>query len=144
MLEHGYRTLLFLSVFSTILLTAAPTPVRSESVEQDTQSDTHGKQKKQVITRMGSVGPHGGHIVESKEHQFEVKLEPEKKVVKVYTLRSTSQRPNALKVVLYETPTIAHHIDLKAVDLTQTLPQFVGQLSVANTSYVGIGIHITP
>lgn len=86
------------------------------------------------------IGPHGGHIVEDEDHRFEVKLDPGRKLVNVYTLRSNKPLPTSMSMTLFQDSSTGHRIDLEAVDPSQALPQYQGQLSVANASSMGIAI----
>jgi len=94
------------------------------------------------MTQRQAIGPHGGPIVENEENRFEVKLDTEKKRVQVYTLRS-KKPPKKVSVILYQNSTHGDTIELQAVDPSEALPRYEGQLSVANTPYVGVAVQIS-
>ncbi|MEW6057348.1 MAG: hypothetical protein AB1540_12120 [Bdellovibrionota bacterium] len=91
----------------------------------------------QAIHAEETPGPHGGHIVRSEAHQFEVKIDPDAKNIEVYTLNKQRPAPKTMTITLFRESGTGQTIVLEAVNLKDPLPRYQGELSLASGPYVG-------
>ena len=94
------------------------------------------------LSRAGDVstGPHGGEILETDSHKFEVTIDPKKKSVSVFTLRAAKKPPKNMTLTLFQDPETGATIDLKAVDYNTApqLPSYSGRLGPGSESFMGM------
>lgn len=82
-------------------------------------------------------GPHGGKIVRSEEHEFEVKVQPNSKNLEVYTLSKKNAAPSRIAITLIPLSGPRQTVTLNAINLKDPLPKYQGELSLASGSYIG-------
>lgn len=91
----------------------------------------------QVIHAEETSGPHGGQVVRSEAHQFEVKIDPDGKSIEVYTLNRKKPAPKNMSITLFRESGTGQTVTLNAVNLKDALPKYQGEFSLASGSYVG-------
>lgn len=104
----------------------------------------------------GPTGTTDGKVVvqvgESGDYQFEVKIDPAKKSVSVFSLGSQKRKdlPNEMNLSLFTDPTTGETVRLKAVNLAPQSgtpqraqpPVYQGKLDISAGSYVGLEIQL--
>lgn len=91
----------------------------------------------QTIHAAEATGPHGGQVVQSEAHRFEVKIDPDGGNIEVYTLNRRKQPPKNMSITLFRESGTGQTVTLNAVNMRDPLPRYQGELSLASGSYVG-------
>ncbi len=87
-------------------------------------------------------GPHGGTVVKDAQSTYEVQVDEESRVVKVYTLRSLKPRPKQMAVTLFENPETGQTVELQAVNPRASLPEYRGVVGPGAGNFIGFELKL--
>ena len=76
-------------------------------------------------------------VVRDRDFEFQMSLEGSKGKVSVSTLKRKKEAPREMSVTIFTDPETSQTIELRALNLTDALPRYQGQLAQNVRSYTG-------